>query len=269
MEVWFGGWGLLDVLEEWNNRAREHKLSMPDIIAGEILLVAYDTSYELDPTESLAIEEQFTAHVIAPDGKPVPDMVLIGFTDVETDTWFMDHKTIGSNITPTYINQLNQDSQAELYMMALQDIGQEPEYAIWDVVRRPLLKRRLKTPEAEREYYKRDCKGGKKGDPKPGTYLRDESWAELRARFADDVSSSPDTYLRRVKIYKSEEEIAARRYDTWATARLIQGAIKCDAFPRNEGGCNKYGGCEYIPLCWQGVDPTQSELYSIGKRKGR
>lgn len=263
-EQWWASAGLEATLGVWDLEAAASGLTQDQIITGRVLLIAYDSLYTPDAGD-VSIEQAFEVPIVGPDGEPCQDMLLRGAIDIRTPSMIMDHKTRGGKITPTYIKELNQEPQAEIYLLAARDLGHEPEYAIWDVVRRPSIRRGLKTPEADCEFYVRDGKYGKKGDPKPGTRLQDETWQEFGQRVADMVADSPDEYLRRVRLYKTEEDLDARRYDIWAQARLMQSAIEHRAFPRNEQSCSKFGGCEYIPVCWQGVDPAQSELYTIRK----
>lgn len=239
-------------------------LSHEDNILLECLILGYQVRW--GKLKGVA-EGHFVVPIVAPDGKPDPDVELQGYIDIETPKYIMDHKFTSANITPTYIKSLEREPQAEEYLIAAQENGSKATYAIWDIIRSTPYKRRLRTPEDEQEFYKRDSKYGKKGDPKPGTHLQDEAWEEFRQRIVDDIAADPDKFYKRIELHKTEEELDARRYDIWACAKQIQHSIEIGAFPRNEAGCMDFGGCEYYGICWEGVDPKHSELYTIKPRE--
>ena len=241
-------------------------MTAEDSVLLDCLILAYEVRWGIPKGVA---EGHFVVPIVAPDGKPDPDIEMQGYIDIETEDYVLDHKFTSANITPTYIKELDRNPQAEEYLIAAQENGSRASYAIWDIIRSTAYKRRTATPEHEREFYKRNGKYGKKGDPKPGTYLEDETWEEFRQRIVDDIAADPDKFFTRVPLRKTEEELDRRRYDIWATAKQIQHSIEAKAFPRNNNSCKDYGGCEYEPVCWDGVDPAQSELYTIGEKRGR
>lgn len=251
------------VLEVWEAATLKWGLSREDLILGRALLIAYSVKYADDDSGG-KVEEGFSAPVLGLDGEPA-GIDLTGYMDVEHDAYIMDHKTTSSNLTPTFIKNLAQTPQAEEYLMAAQDNGSSASYAIWDLVKAAKFTRLLATPLADREYYKVNCKGGKKGDLKATCRDRDETWLEFEARVQEAIAKDPDSFLVRVKIEPTEADLDKRRYDIYATAKNIQRAIEDSAFPRSEKSCNLYGGCEFKPICWDGVDPKQSDLYQLRK----
>lgn len=275
-EVWLY-MGLHTALEVWAKEAKQRELSAEDRIVGEVMLVAYHTRWGEPDSEggSVFVENKFKLPVYGPDGEIDESMVFVGILDVELETHPLDHKTTRSDLsTGKYESKLPREPQAEEYILAMRDKGVETSHAVWDVIRCPELRRRKKTPEDKQDFYKRDGKHGKKGDPKPGTYLADETLAEFRARFAGDVMANPDAYLQRYTIRKTQAELDARRGDIWMTGKLIQAAIEHNAFPRSENGCAMFDHgdgrnmCEYEPICWQGVDPYTSDDYITEKKRG-
>lgn len=263
LEIIWGG-GDSPLLEEWPNIAAKYELDMEDQILGRLLLVGYSKMYLIP--EGADVECHFENEVVSPGGE-VEEFTFQGFIDVETPGYIMDHKTTATNITPTYLKDLHRNPQAEEYLISAQDRGSEASYAVWDIIKSNRVTRRLKTPEHEQEFYKRKGKYGNVGDPKPGTYLEDETWGEYEARIVEDIAGNPEGYYVREELHKTEDELDRRRYDIWATGVMISQSISLGAFPRNEQGCSKYGGCEYQPICWEGVDPAGSELYTIKKKE--
>lgn len=244
--------------------ARLEALGKEDAILLNCLLLAYRVRYGAPEGKA---EGKFEVPLIGPDGKPDPSIVFRGAIDIETPEYVMDHKFTSANLTPTFVKNLERNPQAEEYLIAAQERGSKATYAIWDIIRSTPYRRRLATPEAEREFYKRKGKYGDVGDPKPGTYLEDETWEEFRQRIVDDIAAEPDKFFMRVRLDKTEEELDRRRYDLWGVAKQIEHSIEIGAFPRNEQRCPKFGGCEFQPVCWEGVDPAQSELYQLRKRE--
>lgn len=250
------------VLAAWLDACIKYKLDMADEILGEVLLLGYAARWGT-LEEDASVEHHFEYSPTGPDGKPDQENTTHGYIDVLYSK-VMDHKTTASKLTPSKLASMARSPQALEYILAAPEGVRE---AVWDVIHSARQTRREATPIAEREFYKRGSKDGKKkpGDPKPGTYLRDESWEEFRQRLVDDIAENPSKYFARVDIRPTEEELDARRYDVWATTKLMQLAVESNAFPRNERSCELYGGCGYAPVCWEGVDPRSSELYQIRK----
>jgi hypothetical protein len=264
--------GLEEALSAWQRFSRN--LSAEDRIVGDVMLRAYHAKWGDHEHEYAFVENRFEVPVIGPDGEVDESMTFIGYMDVEVPHGPIDHKTTRSDLSKDkYRNRLEREPQAEEYLIACQDKGGGSEYAMWDVIRCPELKMRTKTPEDKQQFYKQDGKHGKKGDPKPGTYLENETAEQFRLRFYAMVANNPDAYLQRYRIEKTEAQLDRRRYDIWATGKLIQAAIAAKAFPRAENGCGMFDHgdgrnmCEYEPICWQGVDPYQSESYIVGKKR--
>ena len=212
------------------------------------------------------VEAPFEHVIDGPDGEPDPGLVMRGYIDVLTEARVIDHKTTSANLTPSKLASMSRSPQAIEYILAAPASVTE---AVWDCIRVKRESRRLKTPIAGQEFYKTTRKGKyTAGQPKPGTNLEDETWDEFKMRLVEDIAAKPNDYFARVTIRPTEEELDKRRYDIWATSKMMQRAIEDKAFPRFEGSCEQYGGCEYKPICWEGVDPMNSELYQI-KKGGR
>ena len=195
----------------WTKAADKWGLDKEDYILGSLLLVAYRTRWPLFEGDA-KVEASFEHEVIGPDGEPDPDITMRGYIDVLLPTKVVDHKTTSANLSPSKLQELARSPQALEYILAAPEDVTE---ALWDVIRVKRVPRGMQTPTEEQEFYKRDGKYGKKGDPKPGTHLQDETWDEYRQRIADDIAAKPDDYFARVEIKPTEGELESRRYDIW------------------------------------------------------
>lgn len=274
-EAWWGSSGgamdaYLSAVDRWLRvSAAEYSLSPEDIVIGKVLLRGYTAMWgESKRSEPQNIEQAKVVPMIAPDGSVDPSMVLKGILDVSDPA--VDHKTTTSKIGPddVYWSRLERDLQPTLYLVLCDDTDSPQESILWDVVRAPQLKLRKATPVEKREFYKKNCKGGKVGDPKPNTYLEDETIPQFEARFAEMVAENPEQYFARQEITRTESQKSQARYDAWATGRLILAAKRDGAFPRNTKSCDAFNReCEYFGVCHRGDDIGNTQLYKIRPRR--
>lgn len=263
---WVNGTSMEKAFAEWNTWATRKRLLPEEIIVGTYLLTAYDALQQKEFGQILA-EQRLVVSVMGPNGLD-PDLELKIIQDTYfPDQWFgMEHKTTGGDIEPgSMFWKRAKGQQLDTYFIVAEDSGQTLRFVLWDVVKVPQYRLLKTTPEEER-YYKVNCKGGKKGELKKGARDHDETLAEFEERVASEILANPEAFFRQEKFYPDEPSIEKTRYDLWATGRLMLAAIREDAFPRNRQSCGAYGRrCEYAPICHEGVEPNNSQLYRISK----
>lgn len=254
-------------LESWEKASKG--FNHVEKAVGRVLLRAYTALYR-DQAPSRSVETRKVVPMLGPDGEASEEMELVGVLDVADP--MVDHKTTMKKLGPDdpYMQELGINLQATTYLIIAEDSGMDQQSILWDVIRAPILRKlRKKTPADKQEFYKKDGKYGKKGDPKPGTYLRDETPAEFEERFAAEVQADPTVWLQRATITRTQEQVSAARYDLWSAGTLMRASQEKGAYPRNRAACihDNKSRCDYYPICHNSVDPSTSPLYTIRKRK--
>lgn len=254
LNTWHRTNKLSAMLQAWDDACSRYKLDKQDRIQGEVMLLAYAAMYPAAislPGES-KVELGFVEELIE-------GVDIRGHIDLIDDDAVIDHKNYGS-FAPSRLQELDRDPQIPLYMaVAGIDTG------VFDLLLSKRIPMREATPEHKREYYKRDCAGGKKGELKKDMFAEGESPEEYRSRVESMVAENPDDFFKRVKL----PHVSVVRFveDAVAWGKIIKHAVEVGSFPRNEKSCSNYGGCEYQPVCWDSVDIYNSELYQ--RRKDR
>lgn len=109
------------------------------------------------------------------------------------------------------------------------------------------------------------------GEPRYKSHVRlhDETPGEYGLRCFETMITEPDRYLIRRAVVRLHDEIREHEHDDWATVQEIDEDKRRDHHPRNPDACFTFGGggCEMRPVCWGGVDPGSSPLYTISKRE--
>lgn len=252
-------------------------MSWEDRVIGPQLLTGYAVRYADDELRFHAIplaERKVILPVLDPDGHPDPELEytvvfdVLGY-DADGSTVLVEHKTTSSDLMGVkFWQRFDTSLQLPLQMLAALDSGREPSKLVVDVVRAPVMHRAKATPIERREFYVRDSKWGKAGDPKPGTRLRDETREEFEARAQEMLLAAPDAFFARKEYFPNEETLAAARLDVWSVGRQMLDVVKRGGYaPRSPDGCEKYGSvCEYDPTCWRGAALTDTRLYAVRSR---
>lgn len=259
-------------IEALRSKASLEKLSADDLVVAEQLAIGYCAAWDATLAKG-ETEKRVVVGVLNPQGEVDESMQLKSIFDLELSEprVLYEHKTTKQAVGPdsAYWDRVRTSQQLDIYFIAGEDddIAEKIQFVVWDLVVVPKLKRRYATPLHKREFYARNCKYGKKGDPKPGTYLTAETVEEFSARVATEIQSNPAYYYQSHQLYPNKNQLEATRYDIWATGKLIQNAFEHEAWPRNRNGCRTWGRrCEFYPVCFENVNAERSELYTISNR---
>jgi len=235
------------------------------------VLTAYHAAYKREGWEVLEVESKHKMILHEARGiwlRLTPDAIA---RNLETgEVWVVEHKFTSADIRPGsyYWDQKDIDLQNGVYVLAAQAMGHNVEGVLYDVVKRPGYRLRKATPKAKRQYYKRDGKYGKRGDPKPGTLLEDESESDFLDRVIDSIVADPNAFLQRKEYRLLEEDIEAAGEDIVGVARLIQGAGKAGLYPRNPDGCKRFNRvCEYYPVCAGQASIDDESMYRTREQR--
>ena len=254
------GHDILDKLkcERMGIQHSQNKLDAAPVVS--LMASAWKAKYVNDNLTYLNSEFRFETTI----GK-IP---IIGYIDGLARDGFgnsviVEHKFTSSKIEigAPFWDRLHLNTQVYMYVLACREMGIDVDYVLYDVIRLPFIKRLMKTKNLE--YYKRDCKGGKKGELKAGQREHDETDEEMHERLQQYIIDNIDDLLVRHKIYVTADDLAAFEK---VFKDCVKG-IRAGIFPTNPNACVKGRfNCDYRPICGGLVEKTNKEYYKIGTR---
>lgn len=247
-----------DLLYHYHRTGRVMDIIMPDseedkqdLLVALSLLAGYATRYGKESWKVLYLEHQFRGPLVNPStGGVSRTFELASKVDgvvVDNGKYFLlEHKTTSSDIEPgsTYWQRLRLDSQVSIYHdLVEKNCGVELAGTIYNVVRKPTIRRLLATPEASRKYTKDGRLYANQRD-------KDETLEEYIVRFQEDITANPDKYYQRQVIIRTEMELEESRFDVWATAKMVRECEVVNRHPRNSNACFNWNRqCDYFDVC--------------------
>lgn len=242
------------------------------------LMIGYDARWRDQTMRAEAIEEEFNVPVYNLDGKQLSKsrtFTLAGKMDVRVFSdgrrLIMDHKTTSDDISPdgVYWRQLQVEGQANLYILACQVLGIEVGGAIWDAIKKPLI-RPKKLAEADRASIASEphtyC-----GFPVDSSSVRwvveggkgvTEDAHLFGLRVARLCLDEPEKYYQRQSIFKVESDVLEAAGEVWDIAQDVLTCRRTGRAYRNSGACMAYGRpCEYLGIC-SGYDTPDSDKWA-------
>jgi hypothetical protein len=218
------------------------------------------------------VEREFTCPLVNPQtGRPSRTWMLAGRIDaiieLPTGTWIVESP---------YWQRLRMDGQISTYFEGALSAGYQPIGCLYDVLKKPLARPYLATPEGELRWTKgKGCKecggsaGGKAGikqgsgcdrcassgwieQPRlyNGQRTKDETTVEYGERIATIIVYDPAAWYSHAEVIRLESEIKEFRADAWVTAKAIREAQLTGGHARNPNACHLYNrACEYWDVC--------------------
>lgn len=180
----------------------------------------------------------------------------------------VDYKTTQSDIRPGswFFEKLSLDLQVSTYIWAARQNGHPVEFALWDAIRKPAIKRR--TEATPPEYYVKSGKWGAAGDLKPGTGIPAESSGDYARRVRDTLLADPSDYFQRGEVVQLDDELDKTMDDVEQVGEQVLHCWDHSAFPRNTSNCFAWGRkCEFLPICDGSALPTDETLYQLRKSR--
>lgn len=260
-------------------------------VIAEELMGGYHVRWHQEQLVTLLVEHEFTMPVVNPvTNRPSRTWKLSGKIDalvisqLDMREYLVEHKTTTSDINEGtgYWQRLRMDGQVNVYYDAFPQVAG----CIYDVIRRPTLKRYKATPESSRTYTKgkrcRLCKGpegwsltaacsackGTSWEEAPRLHAnqrdQDESLDDFRLRVREAIASAPEDYYKRGVVVRLEYEIREHRADLWLQATQMRDAIALGHHPRNPDACIQYGRtCDYFDVCTGVASIEDDRLFKI------
>lgn len=160
----------------------------------------------------------------------------------------VEHKTTSDDVSdPThdYWLRLQNDEQiSHYYWGASGAMEEEIQGALYDVLRKPQVKPKRKTPEHKLKY-RQD------GKLYANCSLTDEDPSTYGFRVAAKLAENPRDYFLRRAVPRTQGELVNYLMDLWQWANLMEYAIKQNNHPRNPDACAPRGGfrCSFYEHC--------------------
>jgi hypothetical protein len=150
-----------------------------------------------------------------------------GLVRVDGEVRLLEHKTAAA-VDKQYVEKLWTDLQIQAYCWAQRRAGHDVSAVIYNVLRKPSIRRSAKKAESWDAYTNR-CR----------------KWCE----------TTPDAYTR-LDLYFSDHQIESVVDDLVAMVRDWDAARRDARWPRNRDACFKWGrACPFFKLCSSGDDP--------------
>lgn len=220
--------------------------------------LAYEDFYaEQEPLRTVASELPFDLGIANPrTGRQSRSFRAAGKTDAIVETRgrlaLFETKTTTDDISPEsdYWKRLRLDQQISLYYLAALALGYEIKTVVYDVIRRPLLRRKMATPPEKRKY-KRD------GELYAGQRAAPETLNEYEARLRGWLDDNRENIFIRREIPRLTSDLREFTFEMWDYARQIRECRRSGIWPRNCNACFKPWRCEFVDPCYLGVEPNE------------
>jgi hypothetical protein len=166
-----------------------------------------------------------------------------------------DHKTASdeiANVGTDFWQRLAIDRQVTLYAeLAKQLYGERPGI-MWDAVRKPLGRPRMKKKIAKRKSETQTEYEARKAEQM-------ESLEEFEQRLFETMVADRDSYFVRREVHRTSDQSKEAMSALVETVREIENYQ--GSYPKNDGACqSRYGTCPYLGVCC-GVETLDSERF--------
>ena len=180
-----------------------------------------------DFTKILEVETEFSIPMINPEtNRRSTKVQLVGKIDLiaskGAENWLIDHKFKGQ-VGERDFWSIN--SQMDLYLNAFKD-KYNCKGIIWNIIRTPSIRQTKKEKTVE----------------------------EFLERLENDIKERPEFYYTRFVMPRWDEDIKESMQDVWDAHDHLLRVARTGKFYRNTSNCHKYGTCQFLPLCANGID---------------
>lgn len=254
----------------------KHETPNAELIAAKCrgLMRGYSARWQNSEMEVTGVEEMLTSDLWNPATEAKSrSFTLAGKLDVRAKTEsrmvLIDHKTCSEDITDpnsTYWRQVMVEGQPRHYELLEWLNGRRTEYAIWDVVRKPMISPKkltnvdARTAMNSRRYFEHHL-----SDADVESVAADgrETLGMYEARLANDCTvERPEWYFARRPVALIEAEVLEHAEELWGLGQEILQARRANRWPRNSGACMLYGSpCKFLGIC-SGYDTPESENWT-------
>lgn len=250
MEAGKGLHGALDLYRTTGmlEPAFDHLSSTTDgyeLAAAQATVAGYAARWEHDGLEWLAVEKYFA---VLQDGYALHGKVDGIARDKSGKVCVVETKSTSQDVSPgsMYWVTLTIDDQIGIYLPGARELGFQPEYVLYDVIRRPAVEPKEATPVENRKYRKGD------GQLYANQREHDESVFDYRSRVIEHIEERPLEYFARERLVRLEDEEKSQRREMLRIVNEMRTTYDDPQTPapKSPGACRRFGRlCEYVDLC--------------------
>lgn len=215
-----------------------HGLTGVELLKLRVLNEAYIKHWKDEPLDIVACEEEFALPGFNGDGLD-PDLLVCGRIDGRERNRLVEYKTTSSYIDAgsMYWERILDDRQIQTYLGALWSQGHTFNDVLYDVARKPMIKRKTK-----------------------------ETLEDFGKRLQDTIALDPEGYFQRRVFTFTEDQVS----DTWRDLHVIGQQIPHDDdmkhYPKAPRSCHAYGRpCEYLGVCRGAESIDDDNLFTAKK----
>lgn len=217
-----------------------HGLDGIERVKLKVLNAAYLEHYKNEPLEILAFEEEFELPSFNGDSLD-PSLLVCGRIDARNAVGLIEYKTTSSYIDASsmYWERVLDDRQIQTYLGAMWSMGHTYNDVLYDVARKPMIKRKAK-----------------------------ETLEDFEARLKDTIAEDPSAYFQRRVFTFTEEQVSETWRDLHSIYRQIpESGLKTD-YPRAPRSCHAFNRpCEFLDVCRGVASVDDDNLYKIRKAR--
>ncbi len=258
------------------------------------LAAGYNWYYADKPLVPILTEYKFDSPVPGKTGRMLPNVSIRGIIDkvttVDLVRSIVDYKTTSSSISPEskYWGSLNLDTQTNLYLYMvrllakrglLPDLGGEITGVYYDVLHKPgISPKQLKISDGKKFvedgvyfgqkfdviyveknkggiYYVNDIEAEVEPAKKEGEFKFRETPDMYGARLLADIAERPEYYFARHPIPKTDADLDRFHKELLNIYSNMRKMYKDDSWYHCEKMCENTYHCDYIDICYNGIDP--------------
>jgi len=222
------------------------------------LLCGYEARWGFIAFEVVESEIAFDLPLRNPDtGAQTPVFKLAGKIDKivrlpDGRLAVMEHKTCSEDLSPEsdYWRRLRLDQQISLYYLAARRMGYDVQTVLYDVIRKPDLRRLRATPIENRNYKKDGSLYASQRDS-------DETAQEYARRIIDAIGKEPTRYYARKAIARLDSDLIEFEHELWQIQHTLRSCQRHGRWYRNTAACLRPYKCEFFDLCCEGAYPIE------------
>ncbi len=254
----------------------------------------YQWYYQNEPLKAIHTEVKFRTPIPGQTGRMVPNLLIDGVIDKIiklTGNSVVEHKTTSSSIDQAskYWGKLTMDTQTTLYTFTLRLLRDRAELELegdisgfyYDVFHKPGIKPKfLSIADSKKFVASGEYCGGKfealldyaveddvvgltvdgaravvESTAKPGQYKIKETPDMYGHRLLADISERPEYYFARREFAKTDAELDRFHKELLAVFVSMRTMYNMDSWYHCEEQCEATYNCDFIDLCYNGIDP--------------
>ncbi len=266
----------------------------------------YQWYYQNEPLRATHTEVKFSTPMPGPTGRMIPNLLVKGVIDKivkHAGNMVVEHKTTSSSIDQAskYWGKLSMDTQTTLYTYTLRLLRDRAELDLdgdvsgfyYDVFHKPGIKPKFLSIADSKKFVESGeyCGGTFKVEQAPeeqgGRYYVDEVVAVVEAtakpgqfkfketpdmyghRLLADIAERPEYYFARREFAKTDAELDRFHTELLAVFVSMRTMYNMDSWYHCEEQCEATYNCDFIDLCYNGIDPDgQLPATLVKKVKG-